>query len=632
MTQTPTSFAELLLLREAVDVEVKTAQGQNRLGELPTDFWPSYSALANTNGGLIALGVKERADKSLELLGLAQVDRVRTQLWDLLNNRQKVSANVLREADVQVLEEDGKALLLVNVPRASRQQRPVYVGQHPLEGTYRRNHAGDYSCQPDEVRRMLAEAQGEGAADSRVLPNYGTRDLNTDTLKAYRNAFKSSKPDHPWLDLGTRKLLEKLGGWRHDRDTGEEGLTVAGLLMFSEAELIQEVIPGYLLDYRETDPVQPDVRWIDRLMPDGTWSGNVYDFYRQVYRKLVSDLKVPFRIRDGQRIDVTPVHEALREALANALSHADYWGSGGVLVLKARDGFSFRNPGTLRLPLEQVLEGGLTDPRNSSLHKMFLMVGAGERAGSGIPKILGAWEGQHWRVPNLLEGVRPDTVSLKLTMQSLLPETSIGALHARFGDEFKTLSHDERLTLVTADVEHYVTNERLQGITALHSTDITRLLGSLADRQMLQPEGQGRWMKYRLSDAGSTGVGAQQNLWQVADPVQQDRLPVQQGQAPMQQDEVLVPQGQVTELAEAVTTLGKRASREAVQEAILLACSADYRTLVELAEQLGRSSETLRSHYLPDMVTGGQLLLLYPETPTRKGQAYRTALLPQEPQ
>ena len=51
MTQTPTSFAELLLLREAVDVEVKTAQGQNRLGELPTDFWPSYSALANTNGG-----------------------------------------------------------------------------------------------------------------------------------------------------------------------------------------------------------------------------------------------------------------------------------------------------------------------------------------------------------------------------------------------------------------------------------------------------------------------------------------------------------------------------------------------------------------------------------------------------
>ena len=54
MTQMPTSFAELLLLREAVDVEVKKAQGQNRLGELSTDFWPSYSALANINGGVIA--------------------------------------------------------------------------------------------------------------------------------------------------------------------------------------------------------------------------------------------------------------------------------------------------------------------------------------------------------------------------------------------------------------------------------------------------------------------------------------------------------------------------------------------------------------------------------------------------
>ena len=93
------------------------------------------------------------------------------------------------------------------------------------------------------------------------------------------------------------------------------------------------------------DPTQPDgVRWVDRLTMDGTWSGNVYDFYRLVYRRLVRDLRVPFRLRGGQRIDDTPVHEALREALANALSHADYWGSGGVVVLKEPDGFSSRIP------------------------------------------------------------------------------------------------------------------------------------------------------------------------------------------------------------------------------------------------------------------------------------------------
>ena len=104
MTPIPTSFAELLLLREAVDVEVKRAQGQGGRGELPDDFWPSYSALANTAGGLIALGVRERPDGSLELLGLAEVDRVRTDLWNLLNNRQKISANLLTEGGRAGLE------------------------------------------------------------------------------------------------------------------------------------------------------------------------------------------------------------------------------------------------------------------------------------------------------------------------------------------------------------------------------------------------------------------------------------------------------------------------------------------------------------------------------------------------
>jgi len=45
------SLDDLLLLRESVDLEVKRAQGQNGRGELPSDFWPSYSALANTNVG-----------------------------------------------------------------------------------------------------------------------------------------------------------------------------------------------------------------------------------------------------------------------------------------------------------------------------------------------------------------------------------------------------------------------------------------------------------------------------------------------------------------------------------------------------------------------------------------------------
>jgi ATP-dependent DNA helicase RecG len=618
------SLADLLLLRESVDLEVKRAQGQHGRGELPSDFWPSYSALANTAGGVIALGVRERSDGSFEALGIAEPERVRGDLWNLLNNRQRVSVNLLHEQDVQLLDEDGRVLLLVHVPRATRQQRPVYVGQNPLDGTYRRNFSGDYRCTPDEVKRMLADAQPDTWPDSRILPEYSLADLHQDSFKAYRNAFKSAKPDHPWLAHDDQGLLERLGGWRRDRRTKEEGLTVAGLLMFSEFEQIREVIPNFWLDYREVDPSQPDVRWVDRLTEDGTWSGNVYDFYRQVYRRLVRDLKVPFRLRDGQRIDVTPVHEALREALANALSHADYWGSGGVVVLQEQDGFSFRNPGTLRLPLEQVLEGGHTDPRNNSLHRMFLMVGAGERAGSGMPRILGAWNEQHWRVPNLVEGVSPDTVTLKLTMQSLLPEPAVRALAERFGPEFDALTPDERLALVTVEVEGEVSNERLQGITTLHSADITRLLAHLSNRRLLHPEGQGRWMRYRLPEASVSG---QPGLRASTVPEDQPLMPDDASVLP--EDQPLVP-GDASVLPDEglphPARLGKRAQTRAQMEAAILeACQGQFKTLMQLGQELHRSPETLSGHYIPRMLRAGVLELQFPLTPTRKGQAYRAA-------
>ena len=72
------------------------------------------------------------------------------------------------------------------------------------------------------------------------------------------------------------------------------------------------------LDYREE--LDPTTRWSDRLQSSsGEWSGNVCDFYFRVYNKIIKDIKVPFKMVGGERIDDTPVHKALREALANCL-------------------------------------------------------------------------------------------------------------------------------------------------------------------------------------------------------------------------------------------------------------------------------------------------------------------------
>ncbi len=105
--------------------------------------------------------------------------------------------------------------------------------------------------------------------------------------------------------------------------------------MFGKERVITEVLPHYFLDYREkfTD----EERWSNRVISSsGTWSGNLYDFYFMIINKLTSNLDVPFRMQGLIRQDDTRVHAALREALVNALVHADYNGRIGIIIEKTK--------------------------------------------------------------------------------------------------------------------------------------------------------------------------------------------------------------------------------------------------------------------------------------------------------
>jgi len=377
---------DLILLAESVELECKLAQGKNGQGELPKDFWPTYSAMANTHGGWVLLGIREKS-RVFTIEGIKDSEKVRTDLFNTLNNRAKVSINLLTDRDVETLDLDGKTILAIRIPAASRKQKPVYLNGQPLGNCYRRLHEGDRHCDEDTVKRMLAE-QIEDSHDTRILKGYGLNDLHLESLHNYRNILASHKPDHPWLTLDDQSFLRSIGGWKKDRNNEQEGLTLAGLLMFGQWTAIIDTLPLYFLDYQELpEDKHSDTRWLDRVVPDGTWSGNLFDFFLKVSRKLVADLKIPFVLQGNFRQDDTPIHRALREALVNTLVHADYTDRASLQVIKQPYSFVFRNPGTLRVPAEQALQGGESDCRNRTLHQMFLMINLGERAGSGLPKI-----------------------------------------------------------------------------------------------------------------------------------------------------------------------------------------------------------------------------------------------------
>ena len=69
---------------------------------------------------------------------------MKKQFWDIINNRQKVSDNILTDKEVYPEQFDGSFILVINVPRAQRERRPVYINGDIFSGTYKRNSSGDY--------------------------------------------------------------------------------------------------------------------------------------------------------------------------------------------------------------------------------------------------------------------------------------------------------------------------------------------------------------------------------------------------------------------------------------------------------------------------------------------------------
>lgn len=130
--------------------------------------------------------------------------------------------------------------------------------------------------------------------------------------------------------------------------------------------------------------------------------------------KIIKNVKIPFVMEGGNRIDDTPVHKALREALANCLINADYYGTRGVVIKKDQDRIIFENPGYMRTDKEQMRRGGESDSRNKTLMKMFNLINIGERSGSGVPNIFNTWNDQGWKEPVIEERFDPDRTTLTL--------------------------------------------------------------------------------------------------------------------------------------------------------------------------------------------------------------------------
>ncbi len=412
------NFAQLEKYSENNRIEAKRATGG-----FPQSVWETYSAFANTLGGIILLGVKEGKDYSLHAVDLPDAEGLANEFWRLVNEKRTVSANILSREQVAVEEVDGKKIVVVTVPRASRREKPIYVGLSPLDGSYRRSGEGDYKCTPDEVQEMLKESRMQ-TPDMQLLAGLGVDALCKRSRRSYRKRVEAARPQHAWEEKTEEEFFALVGALGRDSE-GSYRPTAAGVLALGKSSVIRRLFPTLTLEYWEEGQV--------------LFTGkNLFDFY----------LSAGKRLTEGYP---TAIKKALLEGLANSLINAAYCGeaapvgkggeraAGKIIAARKEEEIFLSNPGGFSIDIQRAKRGGVAEPRNEGVMRLFHLMGVGGGAGRGIPQIYEAWRAEGWASPAFIEGVSPARITLllplgqkgwegKLTDEGLLRELAIGYL------------------------------------------------------------------------------------------------------------------------------------------------------------------------------------------------------------
>ena len=409
----------LKVLRETYKLECKAAKGG-----IPKSIWETYSSFANTSGGTIILGIDEvKSNGSINFvsanLSYDDVLKLQTNFWNVINDTSKVSINFLRNKDVTIETLLNNYVLVINVEEASRYIKPVYINNNLYSGTFKRNHEGDYHCTKEEIQAMLRDSD-TNSRDSYIVKNVTINELSKDTITVYRNLFSViNNENHPFSKQSNEDFLISIGAAQKDENDIIRP-TRAGLLMFGIEHIICKEYPSFFLDYQDLRHLVGNQRWSNRINSmSGDWTGNIFDFFMRIETFIAQDLPKPFQIRGLERIDVTPMHEAVREALCNTLSNCDFNIKSGVVIKQYSDKLVYVNSGLLSIQYEQAIAGGKSMPRNEIILKLFNLVGIGDRAGTGIPKIMNATKEAGYTTPTLVENQQLMDTTLTIYIKKL---------------------------------------------------------------------------------------------------------------------------------------------------------------------------------------------------------------------
>lgn len=394
-------------------VEVKRASGG-----LPRSALESVCAFANTVGGLLLLGLSEGDFRPVDIDAPKLASDLASACADGL-------APAVRPAiDIAVVE--NRPVVVAQVEELGHERRPCYVRARGMErGTYVRTHDGDRRLNSYEVHVMVS-GRGQPDDDSAVIEEARPDDLDPRLVGALLDRLRETRGP-VFAQAADEEVLHMLGVLAEP--VANSPVRLAGLLALGRypQRFFPQLAASFVaLPTTDGEPMADGTRFLDNRPLDGSIpmivSGALEAMRRNMRRRAV--------VVGAGRQDVWDYPlEAVREIVANALTHRDYHPSAhGSQVrvalypdrLEVSSAGGLHGPNAGRADVDEIIGRGITATRNARLAKLLedvVIPGSGrpvcENRGSGLRATVAALRQAGLRPPNIVDDVSELRVTIR---------------------------------------------------------------------------------------------------------------------------------------------------------------------------------------------------------------------------
>ena len=598
------------------DAEFKQARAA-----VPKSAYEAASAFANTGGGTIVFGVRDR-DGEIEVVGVDRVDKVQNEFLSTIRSGQKLSRSI--EVDADAIEVDGKTLLAFFIRESPRGRKPVYLDGNPNRTFIRRGGCNE-RCRRTELERFLRDA-AEDRYDNRVLGELEAHEFfDPDSVRWYRSVFFDRNPGRHQSFTDVEFLHE----WGFVVECGDRlAPTRAAVLIFGRPRYLRQILPRPVIDCQfigaRLAEWSPDHRWADRIVVEENllqaWLILSERYLRHADRPSSLDMQTL------RRNDHAPDYVSFREAIINQLIHQDYGDHGRTAFIRFyQDRTVFWNPGDAHASTDELLDPTAKEVRNPSIVAAFRRIGLSEQAGTGVRAIFRNWR----RLGNVPPIIRNDkahnSFELALVRDELLNEEQ-RLFQARLGVR---LDESQAALLAFACREGWLAVTDATAVTGLAGPDVRKVLSTMVVQGLFRPPETGD--TFRLADHLSHmgGALADDKATSPSSENSNGRSATPEGEP--ETDTGKAPDGETGTDKESDhgDQVGSDLSSDHVplrltkrQRTILGACDVP-RSLTELMERAGVSHRThFRNKHLNPLLGGRLIRMTNPENPRASNQKY----------